>query len=121
MAAVVWAFMGWREAIAFVLGVCTSMTAGYLGMSISVRTNVQTADLAEESFPNSFRMAVFGGGVMGLLVTGFSLLVLTILFVIFGDPNVLVGFGGRFTGRFVRPNRRRHLHQVRRRRCRLSR
>jgi K(+)-stimulated pyrophosphate-energized sodium pump len=62
-------------------------------MSISVRTNIQTADLAEESFPRSFRMAVFGGGVMGLLVTGFSLLVLTVLFMIFKDPNVLVGFG----------------------------
>jgi K(+)-stimulated pyrophosphate-energized sodium pump len=93
MAAVVWAFMGWRETLAFILGVGTSMTAGYLGMSISVRTNIQTADLAEESFPRSFRMAVFGGGVMGLLVTGFSLLVLTILFMIFKDPNVLVGFG----------------------------
>ncbi|NPV41491.1 MAG: sodium-translocating pyrophosphatase [Anaerolineae bacterium] len=93
MAAVVWAFMGWRETLAFILGVGTSMTAGYLGMSISVRTNIQTADLAEESFPRSFRMAVFGGGVMGLLVTGFSLLVLTVLFMIFKDPNVLVGFG----------------------------
>ncbi len=93
MGAVVWAFMGWREALAFILGVGTSMTAGYLGMSISVRTNIQTADLAEESFSRSFRMAVFGGGVMGLLVTGFSLLVLTILFMIFKDPNVLVGFG----------------------------
>jgi K(+)-stimulated pyrophosphate-energized sodium pump len=93
MAAVVWAFMGWREALAFVLGVGTSMTAGYLGMSISVRTNIQTADLADESFSRSFRMAVFGGGVMGLLVTGFSLFVLTILFIIFKDPKVLVGFG----------------------------
>jgi len=93
MAAIVWAFMGWREALAFVIGVATSLTAGYIGMSISVRTNIQTADLAEESFAKSFRIAVLGGGVMGLLVTGFSLLVLTILFLIFNDPNVLIGFG----------------------------
>ncbi|NMB61368.1 MAG: sodium-translocating pyrophosphatase [Chloroflexi bacterium] len=93
MAAVVWAFMGWREALAFTLGVCTSITAGYLGMSISVRTNIQTADLAENSFSSAFRMAVYGGGVMGLLVTGLSLLVLTVLFLIFKDPRVLVGFG----------------------------
>ena len=52
MAAVVYAFMGWREALAFVIGVVTSITSGYLGMSISVRTNMQTADLAEESSPN---------------------------------------------------------------------
>jgi K(+)-stimulated pyrophosphate-energized sodium pump len=93
MGVIVWAFMGWREALAFILGVVTSITSGYLGMAISVRTNVQTADLAEESFSRSFRIAVFGGGVMGLLVTGFSLLVLTILFMLFKDPNVLVGFG----------------------------
>jgi len=93
MAAVVWGFMGWREALAFVIGVVTSISAGYIGMSISVRTNIQTADLAVESFSKSFRIAVLGGGVMGLLVTGFSLLVLTILFLVFKDPNVLIGFG----------------------------
>ncbi len=93
MALVVGFFMGWRETIAFVLGVCTSISAGYLGMSISVRTNVQTADQAEESFSSAFRTAVFGGGVMGLLVTGLSLLVLTILFLIYQDPDVLIGFG----------------------------
>lgn len=93
MAAVVWAFMGWREALAFVIGVATSLSAAYIGMAISVRTNIQTADLAEESFSKSFRVAVLGGGVMGLLVTGFSLLVLTILFLVFNDPNVLIGFG----------------------------
>ena len=93
MAAVVYAFMGWREALAFVIGVVTSITSGYLGMSISVRTNIQTADLAEESFAKSFRVAVLGGGVMGMLITGLSLVVLTVLFVIFKDPNVLIGFG----------------------------
>ncbi len=93
MAVVVGIFMGWREAIAFALGVITSITAGYLGMSISVRTNIQTADQAENSFAGAFRTAVFGGGVMGLLVTGLSLLVLTVLFLIFKDPNILVGFG----------------------------
>ena len=93
MAAVVWYFMGWREALAFAVGVLTSLGAAFLGMSISVRTNVQTADLAEESLAKSLRIAVLGGGVMGLLVTGSSLLVLTTLYLIFDDPSVLVGFG----------------------------
>jgi Na+/H+-translocating membrane pyrophosphatase len=35
------------------------------GMSISVRTNIQTADLAENSFSSAFRMAVYGGGSEG--------------------------------------------------------
>lgn len=93
LAAVVWIAMGWREAVAFLVGVITSLGAAFVGMSISIRTNIQTADLAEESFAKSFRIAVLGGGVMGLLVTGSSLLVLTILYLIFDDPSVLVGFG----------------------------
>ena len=114
MAAVVYAFMGWREALAFVIGVVTSITSGYLGMSISVRTNIQTADLAEESFAKSFRVAVLGGGVMGMLITGLSLVVLTILFVIFKDPNVLIGFGvGRLAGCAFWPDWRRYFHQIR--------
>jgi len=93
MVAVLWWFMGWRGAVTFIVGVITSLSASYLGMWVSVRTNIQTADLAQYSFANAFRIAVWGGGVMGLLVTGFSLLVLTILFLIFEDPTVLVGYG----------------------------
>jgi K(+)-stimulated pyrophosphate-energized sodium pump len=92
-AVVLWLFLGWQEAVAFIVGVITSLSAAFIGMSVSVRTNIQTADLAEESFSSSFRMAVWGGGVMGLVVTGFSLLVLTILFLIFKEPRILVGFG----------------------------
>lgn len=94
MALILWWFTrDWRMVICFVVGVITSLSAAFIGMSVSVRTNIQTADIAEDSFAGSFRMAVWGGGVMGLVVTGFSLLVLTILYLIFKDPNVLVGFG----------------------------
>jgi K(+)-stimulated pyrophosphate-energized sodium pump len=94
MAVVLWLFTGdWRIAVAFIVGVVTSLSAAFVGMSVSVRTNIQTADIAEESFAKSFRMAVWGGGVMGLVVTGFSLLVLTILYLIFKEPTVLIGFG----------------------------
>jgi K(+)-stimulated pyrophosphate-energized sodium pump len=94
MAIVLWWFTGdWRIAVAFIVGVVTSLSAAFIGMSVSVRTNIQTADIAEDSFAGAFRMAVWGGGVMGLVVTGFSLLVLTILYLIFKEPTVLVGFG----------------------------
>ena len=83
----------WRIALCFVIGVLTSLSAAFIGMSISVRTNIQTADVAEGSFASAFRMAVWGGGVMGLVVTGFNLLILTTLYLIFKDPNILVGFG----------------------------
>ena len=94
MAVILWWFTrDWRIAVCFVVGVITSLSAAFIGMSVSVRTNIQTADIAEDSFAGSFRMAVWGGGVMGLVVTGFSLLVLTILYLIFREPTVLVGFG----------------------------
>ena len=94
MAVVLWWFTSdWRIAVTFIVGVVTSLSAAFIGMSVSVRTNVQTADIAENSFAGAFRMAVWGGGVMGLVVTGFSLLVLTVLYLIFKEPTVLVGFG----------------------------
>jgi K(+)-stimulated pyrophosphate-energized sodium pump len=94
MAIILWWFTGdWRIAVAFIVGVITSLSAAFIGMSVSVRTNIQTADIAEDSFAGAFRMAVWGGGVMGLVVTGFSLLVLTMLYLIFKEPTVLVGFG----------------------------
>jgi K(+)-stimulated pyrophosphate-energized sodium pump len=94
MAVILWWFTrDWRIAVCFVVGVITSLSAAFIGMSVSVRTNIQTADIAEDSFAGAFRMAVWGGGVMGLVVTGFSLLVLTILYQIFKEPTVLIGFG----------------------------
>jgi K(+)-stimulated pyrophosphate-energized sodium pump len=94
LALILWWFTkDWRMAVCFVVGVVTSLSAAFIGMSVSVRTNIQTADIAEDSFAGAFRMAVWGGGVMGMVVTGFSLLVLTILYLIFKEPTVLVGFG----------------------------
>lgn len=85
--------LGWKVALTSVFGVITSLTAAFVGMSISVRANLHTADLSQESPVKSFQTAVMGGSVMGLCVTGFSLVLLSILFLIFNDPNSLIGFG----------------------------
>lgn len=86
-------FLGWREAVTAVLGVITSLTAAFVGMSICVRANLQTADVAKESSLKSFRTAVLGGAVMGFCITGFSLTVLAILYIIFQSPQPIIGFG----------------------------
>lgn len=85
--------LGWQAALTSILGILTSLAASFIGMAICVRTNLQTADVAAESRYKSFLTAVRGGAVMGLCITGFSLIVLSILFQIFKDPNLLVGFG----------------------------
>lgn len=88
-----WLILGWRVAITSVLGVLTSLAAAYVGMSICVRANLQTADSAAKSITDSFLIAVRGGAVMGFCVTGFSLIILSTLFLIFNDPETLIGFG----------------------------
>jgi K(+)-stimulated pyrophosphate-energized sodium pump len=72
-------------------------------MSVSVRTNLQTADIAREGKKEPFRTALFGGSVMGLCITGLSLIVLSVLFSIFRDPDALIGFafGGGLAALFA--------------------
>lgn len=88
-----WIILGWKVALTSVFGVLTSLAAAYVGMSVCVRANLQTADKASKSITDSFLTAVQGGAVMGFCVTGFSLIILSILFLIFKDPEMLVGFG----------------------------
>jgi K(+)-stimulated pyrophosphate-energized sodium pump len=93
LAAILGLWLGWDVAITFVLGVVTSLATGYLGMNAAVRANVKTAQDASKSASKAFLTAVYGGSIMGLSITGFSLVILSILFWIYRDPDPLVGFG----------------------------
>lgn len=84
---------GLKEAISAIIGVSTSLLASFIGMSVCVRANLRTADVAEESSSLSFRTAVLGGSVMGLCIIGFSLMILSVLLSVFRVPYALVGFG----------------------------
>ena len=90
---VIWLLLGWQAALTTILGVVTSLTAAFVGMSVCVRANLRTADSAHTSNYKSFRVAIMGGSVMGLCITGLSLVVLSILFLIFKRPEPLIGFG----------------------------
>jgi len=87
------AFVGWKSAITIALGVCTSLLTSWLGMSSAVRANAQVADRARDSIASAFRAAFLGGSIMGLAITSFSLLILSLLYSVFGEANALVGFG----------------------------
>ena len=93
LAALFWVWLGPRVAVTFVLGVVTSLATAFLGLNASIRANVKTAQDASESSARAFRTAVSGGAVMGLSVPGFSLLALSCLYLLFRDPEPLVGFG----------------------------
>lgn len=86
--------LGWKVAISFLLGACCSILAGYIGMQVATRANVRTAYAAEKGGLNRALACAFSGGaVMGLTVVGLGILGLSICYMIFGDMNIVTGFG----------------------------
>ena len=81
-----------RTAIAYLIGALASGTAGYVGMYVAVRANVRTAAKAREGLNPALRVAFSSGGVMGVTVTGLSLICVTGLYLVFEDVQPLTGF-----------------------------
>ncbi|MDI6853139.1 MAG: sodium-translocating pyrophosphatase [Deltaproteobacteria bacterium] len=91
--------LGKYTAIGFVIGAFGSAMAGYVGMYVSVRSNVRTAQAAFTSMAHALKVAFRGGSVTGLLVVGLALLSVAgyYKFLMAVDPkeamHALVGLG----------------------------
>ncbi|MFX1518631.1 MAG: sodium-translocating pyrophosphatase [Promethearchaeota archaeon] len=86
--------LGFQIAVGFIIGASLSLLAAYIGMNVSTRANVRTTNAARTNPGRAMTVAFRGGAVMGLSVVSFSILGLTILFLLFDrTPSLIVGFG----------------------------
>jgi K(+)-stimulated pyrophosphate-energized sodium pump len=78
--------------LAFVFGSLCAALAGYMGMSVAVEANVRTAVGCAKGLVPGFRVAFYGGSVMGLATTGIAVVGMTIIYLITRNPGTVLGF-----------------------------
>jgi K(+)-stimulated pyrophosphate-energized sodium pump len=101
---IIFAMMGAKNAIGFLLGATASYAAGYIGMRVSVLANVRVAEAAKTGLAAGLGLAFKGGSVTGMMVAGLALTAVAGFYTFTHDVIALValGFGGSLISIFAR-------------------
>ena len=110
--AIVTYFFNYLVGLGYFIGAFLSGVAGYVGMLISVKANVRTAEAARNSLQSGLTIAFKSGAITGLLVAGLALLAITIYYIILINLEVdnreiinalvALGFGASLISIFAR-------------------
>ena len=101
---IIFATLGAKTAIGFLIGAVASFMAGYIGMRVSVLANVRTAEAAKQGLGPGLTLAFKGGAVTGMIVAGLALAAVSGFYAATHDIMALValGFGGSLISIFAR-------------------
>ena len=104
--------LGIHEGIGFLIGAILSGAAGYIGMNVSVKANVRTAEAARQGLAQGLAVSFRSGAVTGMLVAGLALLGVAVYYTVLVnagaegrgliDPLVALGFGASLISIFAR-------------------
>ena len=104
LALIITVAINWETGVLYIVGAGCSALAGYVGMNVSVRANVRTAQAATRGLDAALQLAFRGGAVTGLFVVGLGLLGVAVSYWVFQKPQSLVGlaFGASLISVFAR-------------------